>query len=169
VTSVDILLSSDGGGTYLHTVATGEANDGTYSWLVDAAPTGEARVKVVAHDAAANSGEDISDADFEIYDSTAGIAGEGGIPAGVVISGAMPNPFSTRTLIRFGLPQDGRIEADMYDVSGRLVERIVEGEYGAGYHEVAWSIGDGSVKPGIYFVRLRMGSEVATHRIVIMR
>jgi len=169
VTSVDILLSSDGGTTYPHTVATGEANDGTYSWLVDVALTTQARVKVVAHDAAANSGEGVSDADFEIYDPTSGIAGEGGIPASVVISGAVPNPFSTRTLIRFGLPRDGRIQADAYDVSGRLVARIARGEYSAGYHEVAWSTDDGSVRPGIYFVRLRLGSEVATHRVVIMR
>jgi hypothetical protein len=86
-----------------------------------------------------------------------------------VISGAVPNPFSTNTLIRFGLPRAGLIHADAYDVSGRLVARIARGEYEAGYHQVAWSNGDGSVKPGVYFVRLTMGSEAATHRVVIMK
>ncbi len=168
VTSVDLLLSSDGGTTYPHTIAVGESNDGTYSWLIDVDATAEARVKVLAHDAGGNTGEDASDADFEIYDPASGVPGDGGVPSRVVISGATPNPFSTRTLIRFGLPRDGWIEADAYDVSGRLVERIAEGPYGAGYHEVAWSNG-GSIEPGLYFVRVRLGSETATHRVVIMR
>ena len=70
VTSIDILLSTDGGATFPTTIATGEANDGVYSWQVDGPPTTQARVKVVAHDAAANSGEDVSDANFDILDGT---------------------------------------------------------------------------------------------------
>jgi len=168
VASVDIMLSSDGGASYPHIIATGEANDGTYSWQVDTAATTEARVKVVAYDAAANSGEDASQADFEIYDPTSGIPGDGGIPPRVVISAAVPNPFSTGTVIRFGLPRDGWVQAGVYDVSGRLVTSIAEGQYGAGYHEVAWA-GDGSVEPGIYFIRLRLGSEAAARRVIKIR
>jgi flagellar hook assembly protein FlgD len=66
------------------------------------------------------------------------------------------------------LPRDGWIEAGVYNVSGRLVAKITEGRYGAGYHEVAWS-GDGSVEPGLYFVRVHLGSETATSRVVIIR
>jgi len=68
VTSIDILLSTDGGGSYGQTIATGEANDGTYSWLVDVAPTTQARVKVIAYDADANEGEDVSDGNFTVAD-----------------------------------------------------------------------------------------------------
>ena len=66
VTSIDILLSTDGGATFPTTIATGEANDGVYSWEVDVPPTTQARVKVIAHDAAGNSGEDTSDGNFDI-------------------------------------------------------------------------------------------------------
>ena len=37
VTSIDILLSTDGGATFPTTIATGEANDGVYSWQADVA------------------------------------------------------------------------------------------------------------------------------------
>ncbi len=168
VTSIDILLSTDGGSSYGDTIATGEANDGTYSWQVDVDPTTQARVKVIAYDADSNTGEDVSDADFEIYNPTSAVAGEGGIPSRVVISATVPNPFSTRTVIRFGLPRDGWIEAGVYNVSGRLVAKITEGRYDAGYHEMAWS-GDGLVEPGLYFVRVHLGSEMATSRVVIIR
>jgi subtilisin family serine protease len=66
VTTVDLSYSVDGGATFPNVIATGEANDGTYSWTVPATATTAARVKVVAHDAAMNSGEDQSDADFTI-------------------------------------------------------------------------------------------------------
>ena len=65
VTSVDIYYSTDGGATY-HNIATGEANDGAYNWTVPNTPSTRCKVKVVAHDAAANAGEDVSDDVFEI-------------------------------------------------------------------------------------------------------
>lgn len=66
VTSIDMYYSTDGGSTYPHTIATDEANDGTYTWTIPNTPSTTCRVKVVAHDAAGNKGEDISNADFII-------------------------------------------------------------------------------------------------------
>ena len=56
VTSITILSSGDGGTTYPDTIAAGEANDGAYSWLVDADPTPSARIKVIAYDDGGNEG-----------------------------------------------------------------------------------------------------------------
>ena len=168
VTSIDILLSTDGGATFPTTVATEEANDGIYSWEVPATPTTEARIKIVADDGSGNSGEDASDADFEIYDPTSGAEPGREIPAQTVISGNTPNPFSTVTLVRFGIPADDWVDLGVYSVSGRLVARLVEGRYSAGYHEVSWESG-GRVGPGLYFLKLRTGSAEATRKIVINR
>ena len=66
VTSVDLLYSSNGASGSFITIASGEANDGTYSWTVPNAPTSNAFVKVVAHDTVGNSAEDISDGAFTI-------------------------------------------------------------------------------------------------------
>ncbi len=168
VTSVDILLSLYGDASYDHTIATGETNDGTYSWLVDEAPTTQARVKVIAYDAAANSGEDVSDADFEINDPTSGIDQERDVPSRPVISGSLPNPFSARTVVRFGIPEEGRVAIGLYDVGGRWVTGLAEGTYSAGYHEVVWE-NDGTVGTGLYFFRLRFGSEEVTHKVVVAK
>jgi hypothetical protein len=168
VTSIDILLSSDGGATYPHTIATGEANDGVYSWQVDVAPTTQAHIKVIAYDAATNSGDDVSNADFEIYDPTSGVMQEPVVPERLVISGAQPNPFSERTAIRFGLPRAGHITMDVYDVSGRMITNLTDGVYKAGYHIVDWT-NDGSVGTGLYFLRLRMGSELVVRKVVVSR
>jgi hypothetical protein len=66
VSAVDILYSQNGGATYTTQIASGEANDGVYSWSVNVPPTNMARVKVVASDEAVNAGEDASDANFTV-------------------------------------------------------------------------------------------------------
>jgi hypothetical protein len=168
VTSITIVYSDDGGATYPDTIATGEANDGVHSWLVDVDATTTARIKVIAYDDGANEGEDISDADFEIYDPLSGVVGEPEIPDRLVIAGASPNPFGDMTSIRFGIPEAGRVRIGMYDVSGRLVAEIADRQYPAGYHSIDWT-NNGSIGTGLYFLRCRFDREEISHKVVISR
>ena len=66
VTSVDLAYSTDGGASFPNPIATGLGNSGTYAWSIPNTPTGTARVRAIARDAAANSGSDASDANFTI-------------------------------------------------------------------------------------------------------
>ncbi|MBI4879023.1 MAG: agmatine deiminase family protein [Planctomycetes bacterium] len=66
VTSVDLYYSTDGGASFPNTIATGEANDGHFSWTVPATPSTRTVVKVVAHDAAANSVDAVSETPVEV-------------------------------------------------------------------------------------------------------
>jgi hypothetical protein len=167
VTGITIILSSDGGLTYPDTLCTGEVNDGVFSWEVTQRATTTALVRIIASDAAANSGEDESDGFFEIYDELAG-TDVSDIPARLVITGNSPNPFSAVTAIGFGIPREGRVQMAVYDVNGREVDVLTDGSYPAGYHSVTWQDG-GSVGTGLYFVRLRFDSEEVTHKVVISR
>jgi hypothetical protein len=168
VTSIDILLSSDGGATYPDTIAMGEPNDGVFSWLIDVAATTQARVRVLAHDAGSNIGSDESDGDFEIYDPAAGVDIVGDVPLSAVITGNSPNPFAGTTEIRFGIPADGRARMAVYDVGGREVDLLIDEVLPAGYHSVSWRNGD-NLSMGLYFIKLRTGAEVVTHKAVVSR
>jgi len=168
VTSIDILLSTDGGATYPDTITTGEVNDGVYSWTVDAVATTTARIKVIAYDGDGNEGEDASDADFEVYDPVAGVDVTDDIPAYALITGNSPNPFREMTQISFGIPAGGRVQIVVYDVGGRVVDTLADQVYSAGYHSVTWTR-DGSLGMGLYFVSLRFGSEEATQKVVLFR
>ncbi len=68
VSSVDLLLSTDGGATFPTTLATGQPRLGSFVWNVptDAAFSDEARIRVVAKDAQNRTGSDDSDANFTI-------------------------------------------------------------------------------------------------------
>jgi hypothetical protein len=68
VSSVDIAYSTNNGSTWT-TVATGEPNDGSDPWTVDAVGTTDALIRVTATDDVGNSASDTSNATFTIDDS----------------------------------------------------------------------------------------------------
>ncbi len=168
VVSVSIVFSDDGGLTYPDTLATGEANDGTYAWYITQDATTTARIKVVAYDAEGNHGEDTSDGNFELYDPASGIDVTTDIPGSAVITGNSPNPFTETTQIRFGIPADGQVRLAIYDVTGREVDLLLDRLLPAGYHSVNWRNSD-PLGMGLYFIRLRTGSEEVTHKAVFSR
>lgn len=89
------------------------------------------------------------------------------LPAEVVLEGARPNPTSSFTAIRYGLPAAARVRLRLYDVTGRLVATVVDGERGAGYHE---AVVEGDPLPsGAYLYRLEAGGRVLTGRLTIAR
>lgn len=58
---IDLYYSIDGGATYPNTIATGEANDGTYSWTAPNIFSSTVRIKVVATDSHGLTNNDVSD------------------------------------------------------------------------------------------------------------
>ena len=62
-----------------------------------------------------------------------------------------PNPFNPTTQIRFDLPEESRVTLVLYDVLGRKVTELASGDYGAGFHSVAWNAS--SFASGIYLAR----------------
>ena len=106
-----------------------------------------------------------------VTDPLAGVTGvttEKELPSHLVITGNVPNPFTGLTTVRFGLPRDGRVDISVYDVSGRLVTRLVDECYTAGYHTVEWA-SDGDAATGLYFIRLRLDRDEVMHKVVLSK
>jgi hypothetical protein len=96
----------------------------------------------------------------------------GAHPAIAALGPNAPNPFNHATSIRFDLPQESQTDLDVYDVSGRMVRSLLHERFPAGSHVVVWDgIGaDGQrVQGGVYFTRLKVGGEVRSRRIVLVR
>jgi hypothetical protein len=84
-------------------------------------------------------------------------------PAPVVdaFHGIRPNPFQARTAT-----------ISIYDVSGRLVRRLVNGMLDSGEHQLRWDgrTSQGEVTPaGVYFLRVEAGSLSQTAKVVALR
>lgn len=75
-----------------------------------------------------------------------------------------PNPFSTSTTIRFGLPAVADVTLTVYDSTGRLVATIAEGERAPGWHEVTYT--PRALASGLYFVRLAAGNQSLSTKLL---
>lgn len=83
-----------------------------------------------------------------------------------------PNPFRPRTRIEFTLPQGGPVEIGVYDLSGRLVKRLVVADYGPGTHAVPWNGTDARGEPvasGVYFYRVTAAGTTVTDKVLRLR
>ncbi|MEZ5063799.1 MAG: FlgD immunoglobulin-like domain containing protein [bacterium] len=83
-----------------------------------------------------------------------------------------PNPFRDHTTIRYELPRAARVELAVYDVAGRRVRVLDEGERAAGPHRTEWDGLDQSGRPvagGVYFSRLKSGGSTSTSRVILTR
>ena len=75
---------------------------------------------------------------------------------------AAPSPATGPVRLSFALAAPARVSLVLYDVKGRAVRRMVDGELPAGPHAFTW---DGA--PGRYFARLKAGSR--TENLAIVR
>ncbi|UCD37951.1 MAG: M28 family peptidase [Fidelibacterota bacterium] len=72
-----------------------------------------------------------------------------------------PNPFNPATTIRYQLPELADVILAIYDIRGRTIMKLAEGDQSAGWHEILW---DGTethgipVSTGVYFCRLQAGN-----------
>lgn len=90
-------------------------------------------------------------------------------PLADALHGGVPNPFDGSTSIRFSLSRPGRAILTVYDVTGRIVRRLVDEERPAGLHDVPWGgrNAEGHVVPaGIYFVRMESAAFSGTRKLV---
>jgi hypothetical protein len=88
-------------------------------------------------------------------------------PNAFELSPVYPNPFNSATRIKFTLDGDGLTRLALYDLQGREVVRLVDGEMTAGRHNIAFN--GKKLASGIYFVRLHSGAKTAIRRMVIVR
>lgn len=81
--------------------------------------------------------------------------------------GATPTPFQRQATISFGLMEAAHVELSVYDMSGRLVAGLIDGELGAGSHSAA--LEGGGMPAGVYTYVLTAGSDQVTGRCLLIR
>jgi flagellar hook assembly protein FlgD len=83
------------------------------------------------------------------------------------LSEPYPSPATDVVTIAFTLPEDGSVELAVYDLSGRRVATLVEGDLTAGRHEATWNCGE--VPSGVYLYRLETATGTLSRRTVVAR
>jgi hypothetical protein len=88
-------------------------------------------------------------------------------PAAFSLAQNYPNPFNPQTTIRYDLPLQGHVTLTVYDVTGAVVTRLVDGEQPAGSYSRIWNAAGNP--SGLYFCELRSGTFREMRRMLLVK
>lgn len=88
-------------------------------------------------------------------------------PSAISLSQNYPNPFNPSTSVQFALPEAGFVSLAVYDVTGRLIASIANGEFGVGEHTVSFDAS--ALSSGVYVYRLNAGGQTLTRKMTLMK
>lgn len=83
-----------------------------------------------------------------------------------------PNPFNPSTAIEYYLPEKAGVRLEIFDVAGRRIAALQNGEQERGAHVAVWNGNDGRGAPvasGVYVCRLTAGKESLTRKMILLR
>jgi len=107
-------------------------------------------------------------------DEPSGIPGDNDVPVpGTALLQNVPNPFNPETTIAFELLEQEAVTLRVFDLTGRIVRVLVDGEvYPNGCHQAVWNGKDNAgrqVASGTYFYRLEAGKYNETKSMVLLK
>lgn len=99
-------------------------------------------------------------------------AQEPGSPPGVAVESRLrfllgPNPSHGRLRLSLTMPSAGPVAVSLYDLSGRRLRTLHQGQLGPGTHAFDWSLGS-SLAAGLYFIRIAACGETAVRRMAVI-
>jgi hypothetical protein len=94
------------------------------------------------------------------------------LPKEFALGPAIPNPFNSSVELHFEVPEKARVRLEIWDVLGRRVRVVFDGEVEAGAHSVVWDGKDsrgGNAPSGVYFYRLVADKVSLVRRMTLIR
>ena len=95
------------------------------------------------------------------------VASAGNIPFQYQLYNNYPNPFNPSTIIKYELAKPGFVKLVIYDVLGRVVRILVNGEQTAGSYSIPFK-GE-SLSSGVYFYRIESGDFVQSKKMILLK
>ena len=89
------------------------------------------------------------------------------IPKNYALLQNYPNPFNPTTNIRFNLPKSGVVTLKVYNILGKEVATLVNGNLIAGSYNYNWNAS--GYASGVYFYRLQTGEFTQTKKMILVK
>ena len=84
------------------------------------------------------------------------------------LSSPYPNPFNPVTTIPYSIPEDvNNLKINIYDITGRLVDQIYNGNQTMGNHKLIWIAS--RYASGIYFVKMITDTDNISRKLVLIK
>jgi flagellar hook assembly protein FlgD len=91
------------------------------------------------------------------------------VPGSFVLHPAYPNPFNPSTTISFDISDatDRNTSLHIYDITGKLVETLVNGTVPVGTHTITWN--PKNLSSGLYIVQLKAGNKTFNQKLTFLK
>jgi hypothetical protein len=89
------------------------------------------------------------------------------MPMDYALSPVYPNPFNPSATVRFDVPEVSRVELQVYDVTGALVETLLNDRMTPGQHQYTWN--PQGLATGTYFLRLNTANQTFTQKVTYVK
>ncbi len=96
-----------------------------------------------------------------------GNIGNNTVPGEIKLGQNYPNPFNPVTTISFGLTGSQNVTLSVYDITGKLVEQILNRNMSAGNYEISWNAAN--YPSGIYFYTLKTAGLSLTKKMMLIK
>ncbi|MBK6733147.1 MAG: hypothetical protein IPG61_03515 [bacterium] len=90
----------------------------------------------------------------------------------LTLSPPTPSPFGNSTRLALDLTAAGHVRVEVFQLDGRRVRTLMDGEASAGANMVVWDGRDDRgrrVSSGVYLINVSRGSETASRRVTFVR
>ncbi|MBN2542699.1 T9SS type A sorting domain-containing protein [bacterium] len=105
------------------------------------------------------------------YFKTTAIFKEDIVPTKFCLNPNNPNPFNETTSISFSVAEKSDVSLSVYDVLGKEVKALYNGELTKGVYSIKWFARDDNDEPlpsGIYFCRLQAGGREFLQKMMLL-
>jgi len=83
-----------------------------------------------------------------------------------------PNPFNPVTTLHYNLPEGSYVDIIVYDILGKVVNNLVDGNQSSGYKSVQWNATNNAGQPvsaGLYLYTIQAGDFRQTKKMVLLK
>jgi hypothetical protein len=144
--------------TSYHVISLSTPSDGLYNWRIPTEIDSAHDYRIMVRSTTNENVVDFSDDPFSIL----------AVPGGFTLSQNYPNPFNPTTVIRYGIPEDGPVLLEVFDIIGQRVLKLVDEPMQArGFYEVSFN--RGILPSGVYIYRIVSGTYVDLKKMVLAK
>jgi len=101
------------------------------------------------------------------FNGSLGIDPFGQIPSEFKLGQNYPNPFNPVTNIEFDIVKYGNTVLEIFDMNGKSIQKLVNGNLNAGHYQIKWDASKYS--SGTYFYRLTTDNFTETKKLVLLK
>ncbi len=89
------------------------------------------------------------------------------MPGDFILYQNYPNPFNPSTKIKFELKNRSFVQLSIFDMLGREITKLVDGEFESGSHEVTFDAKE--LASGIYFYKILVGNKQEVKKLILSK